>query len=486
MFRTSKYKKIILISVFVLAAFLICFHFTDTPKVWVDEGVFTETAKNLATHGILGLQTEPGKFFPMNNFLLSTGYPVILPVAGSFMLFGTGIWQARLPMLIYMFLLFVVFYLFVKKKYGFSAAILSVLLLLSFSPFYGNGRPVQGEVPGLFFMVLGSWFLLLWEGSAFQNKKWALFSGLALGLAAATKPIFLLGVSATLVISLFFWFKKIGNKKALYLCGLGFILPVFFWCLIHLPNIGEVSKFFTYVLYFSGNHGSGIPLSQTVITNLLKFFTESTPVLFLLLLLTIIFSVGYRYYKKTSLNASISEFFIFSFIILNWLGFLAGTGWYRYFFPAHVLVYLLFPAAILATAEISNKKFLKKSLFMIPFVLIILQFFHLVFLSDTSFAVKRTRNAELSAALSQISPSQKVLFDGHVEAIIFLKGDNYSQYLNMGDFLVVGNKNAMTKPSEDFILTDSNREINEYVLSCYDKKPVNSYLLFQKIIKCKK
>src|SRR4051812_9004454 len=109
-------KKIIFASITVVTIFLIAVHFTDTPKVWVDEGVFTETAKNLAWHGILGLQTEPGHFFPMST-LLTTGYPVIFPVAASFRVFGTGIFQARLPMIINMFLLIIFLYHFVHKKY---------------------------------------------------------------------------------------------------------------------------------------------------------------------------------------------------------------------------------------------------------------------------------------------------------------------------------------------------------------------------------
>src|SRR4051812_31523333 len=115
-------KKIILTIVFALAFVLIVAQYTDTPKVWVDEGVFTETAKNLAWHGAIGLQTEPGTFFPMTT-VLTTGYPVIFPVAASIHLFGSGVAAARLPMILYMFLLVMVFYLFAQKKYGFVAGI---------------------------------------------------------------------------------------------------------------------------------------------------------------------------------------------------------------------------------------------------------------------------------------------------------------------------------------------------------------------------
>ena len=162
----ENHKKIILTLVFSLALFLILFHFTDTPRVWVDEGIYTNVAESLAFHGVFGLQTAPGEFFRFGQ-TLTTSYPVIFPVAFALKIFGKGLWQARLSSIVYMFLLAVLFYLFVKKryaeKYGLLPAILSVLMLVTFGPFYGNGRPVQGEVPGLVFLVLGSLLLLYFE-----------------------------------------------------------------------------------------------------------------------------------------------------------------------------------------------------------------------------------------------------------------------------------------------------------------------------------
>ncbi len=481
-------KNIILILLFALAAFLITFHFTDTPKVWVDEGVFTETAKNLALHGVIGLQTAPGQFFSMRNFLLSTSYPVIFPVALSLKLFGVGIWQARLPMILYMFALVVLYYLFVRKKYGFYQAILSVLLLLSFSPFYGNGRPVQGEVPGLVFLVLGALFLLYMEESDFQSKKFAILSGLAFGLSASVKPVFLLGIVLSFVVVGLFSLRKIKNKKIIYFLGLGFMLPVFVYSLIHFPTFKTVQEFIPNVLYFAGNHGSSISLSRTIVTNLFRFFRESTPILFSFLFGVIILSFAFRFFKKGEKDFSVSEYIIFSFIVLNWAGYLAGTGWYRYFFPAHALLYLLFPAAILSLAAIFKRKFLRIVLFAMPIALVLFQFYFLVFLSDTSFVVQRTRNSELAAVLGAIPPTQKVLFYNTVEAAVFLKGDNYSQYLTMG-FFDAGNKNILNSPGFDDILTDQAAG-DSFSLSsraaCYDKKLVaGQYVLFQKTPACK-
>src|SRR6185436_13704097 len=130
-----KVKNTIKFLLIVLGIFLITFNFTNTPKVWVDEGIFTEVSRNLYLHNTLGLQVSPGVFFPMKGFLLSTSYPVIFPIAASFSIFGIGVWQARLVMVLYMALFILFAYLFVRKKYAESPAILSTLLLLSFAPF---------------------------------------------------------------------------------------------------------------------------------------------------------------------------------------------------------------------------------------------------------------------------------------------------------------------------------------------------------------
>lgn len=495
-FLTEKRKNIILALVFILGTFLIVFHFTDTPKVWVDEGVYTETARNFALHGVLGLQTEPGKFFPINH-LLSTGYPVIVPVAGSFLAFGTGIWQARLPMIIYMFILMVLFYLFVKKRYGFYPAILSVLLLLSFSPFYGNGRPVQGEVPGLVFLVLGALFFLFLEEGGFQSRRFAFLGGLAFGLSASTKPIYMLGLFVVLFVALLLWYKKI-NKKVLLFSFFGFIAPLIFWFYIQFPDKESILKIPSLYFHIASDSASSVPIFEKVLTNFLKFFTESTPMLFLVVFAITLFSflVPYIYtlipevFDKDKIKGktsylNISEFIIFSFIIINWVGFMFGTGWYRYFFPANVLLYLIFPASILSLKDLVKKEFFKKVIITIPVILIILQFTHLFFLSDTSFTKKITKNTDLENILGNLDPSKKVFFYGATDSIVFFKGNDYSQYLVMGDFLDTGNKDDIYNNTSDYIFTGASAN-TDFDLPCYNKNLISGYFLYEKIINCKK
>jgi 4-amino-4-deoxy-L-arabinose transferase-like glycosyltransferase len=477
----KKNNKIIICFFTTLSLFLVLFHFTDTPRVWFDEGVFTEVSRNLAYHGVLGLQTSPGIISPIRGFILSTSYPVIFPVALSFKLFNVGIWQARLPMVFYMLLFLLVSYLFVRKKYGNFYALFSLLLLLSFSPFYGNGRPVQGEVPGLFYLILGLYILSFLEDSNFLNKKWAIFSGLAFGLSAATKALFLTFLTPALILIIFLEFRRNKDKKNIYYFIVGYIVPLILWYFVHFFHFGSIKEIFSSYLYLSGSHNS-LPLYKVFLDNFLRFFTESTPILFLVLGLSAYTFLGFKY-KKDKTTVSYGEIILVVFIFLNFLGYLKGTGWYRYFFPAHILLYLLFPVSILNLSSFLKNFYIKKALSCSVFILIVFQFYHLFFLSDTSYTVTRTRNSYLATTLNNIPKDKKILFYNTAEAIVFWNGKNYSQYSAIENFLTAGEPNSINSNIFDYILTDTNPSGN-LNLSCYQSKQVSRYYLLTKIISC--
>lgn len=485
----EKREKIILGFVFALGIFLIFFQFTDTPNIWLDEGAFTETAKNIALHQVVGLQTAPGEFFTMNSFVLSTGYPVIFPVALSLATFGFGVWQARLPMALYMGVLMLLYYIYARKRYGFYPGLTAVLGLISFSPFYGNGRPVQGEVPGLVFLTLGSYLLLLWEESGFKNKKWALGAGLALGLAAATKPIFLLGVPIALCITGAFWFKKFENKKVVLPFIAGLLLPVILWFFIPPPTLDSLSRILPAYAYLASNHGSDVSTIQTVLVNAKRFFTESTPILFSIIFTTIVGSLALRLFKKENIYISISESFIFTFIIVNIGGYLVGTGWYRYFFPAHALLYILFGPSLLALAHRSTSKIWKGTLYTFLIALLAFQFYHLIFLSDTSYVHPRTRNTQVKEVLSHIDTSKSVLFYGSPEVLILYPGAHYSHYLAIANTLDTGNVDIFKTKSFDVVFTrrdfHADTDDSKALFTCYSRTAVDRYFLFEKIEGCK-
>jgi len=106
-------------------------------------------------------------------------------------------------------------------------------------------------------------------------------------------------------------------------------------------------------------------------------------------------------------------------------------------------------------------------------------------LPESGLREYRTRNAELATVISNIKPTQKILFYNTIEAIVFFPSDNYSQYLLMPGLFEAGDKNSIFDNSNDFILIDNaSKEIN-LIPPCYDRELVSRYTLFKKTPSCK-
>ncbi|MBU4348425.1 glycosyltransferase family 39 protein [Patescibacteria group bacterium] len=474
------WHKIAIVAVLLLALFLIVFKFTEIPRVWIDEGIFTEVSKNLAWHGQQGIQIAPGQI-ESSAVVSTSGYPLIFSVAASFKIFGVGLWQARLPMLIFMFALVFLFFFFTKKQRGVYWAIFSVLLLLSFSPFYGNGRPVQGEVPGLVFLLLGSLLFLRWEEKLFNNKWLALFSGLAFGLSAATKPLFLIILVPTLIISIIILRKVIDGKNLILFSG-GFLSPVIIWLFVQFPNLNLFKKAIS--AYISGNSISSVSSLALIKSNFISFFTESTPALFMLLLVFSFFVFAYFYVFQKKRFFSWAEFVIFLFVVINWLAYLKGPNWYRHFFPANVLVFLLFCSAISVLWNQIQAKFIKKIILITAIGLMVFQFYHLVFLSDNSFLKKSNQNSLLSQAFSEIGPDKTVFFYNSIATTVFLEHNNYYQYFTPTDYLEFG-KDSLNNLSYDYIVGGDIIMEKRFDRSCYVKIEAGKCFIFKRISDCK-
>jgi 4-amino-4-deoxy-L-arabinose transferase-like glycosyltransferase len=482
--ESKRIQALVISFLVLLSVFLVTFNYSSSPRVWGDEGVFTETARNLALKGTLSLQVTPSESFSMRSFLLSTGYPVIVPVALFMKIFGVGLAQARITMLLYMLLLVLSFYLYSRGKYGFWVGVVSSLLLLSFSPFYGNGRPVQGEVPGLALFVMGSVFLMLWQKNNFQDKKYLFWSGLFFGLSSGVKPTFLILIAISLFVNFVFNFKKLYRKDT-WLFLLPYISLVLVWFKIHFPTIKSLYEFFYDIKYFAGTHESGVSTISTITTNLLRFFKESTPVLFMFIFAVTLVTVALKFIKKERGDFWISDGVILSVIIINWSGYLFGTGWYRYFFPANILVYLFLVPSILYLANSVSNEWLKKVVRVIPILIILLQLTQLFFISENSFRVTWDANSDLRNTLSKVDSTKTIVFYDTNDATIFLKSENYYEYFNMGGFLEVGDKDIVNKIHPDYVLTDRVEDVN-FSLSCYSSTKAGRYYFLEKIKDCPK
>src|SRR3990167_10341716 len=68
---------------------------TTKPRLWFDEGINIEFAKNFLDFGKLDASVAPGEFSGLTRFYQASGYPLSLPLSLFFWIFGFGPVQAR-------------------------------------------------------------------------------------------------------------------------------------------------------------------------------------------------------------------------------------------------------------------------------------------------------------------------------------------------------------------------------------------------------
>ena len=195
-----KLEVLFIAALFVFVTFAATYRLTESPATWYDEGYLVQASKNLALYGQQQLQVAPGEF--VSTASVSSGFTIFAPVALSFRLFGIGLLQARLVMVLYILAFCAAAYALIRSLFGQRSALWSLVALVGFAELYGNGKVVLGEVPGLFFLMLTLYFLHRLEKSAYTDMRLYLLSGLAAGLCIVTKPIFILFLPAAALVYL--------------------------------------------------------------------------------------------------------------------------------------------------------------------------------------------------------------------------------------------------------------------------------------------
>jgi len=425
-FRTNRRHKIGLIILSGSLVFFSLWRLPYSPATWFDEGINIGIAKSLIQDGVYSLKIGPGQFVAERPFLITTNYPVLIPVAVSLKIFGISLTAARVPQVLFLWLFCLLAYLLVKKIYSPEAALLSLALIVTFSPFYGNGKAVLGEVPGLAYLLGG---LLLLSGE-FKTKKF-FAAGLLFGLSAATKPFFLIVLPALLIGEIFNYAKTraLFWKRSFTLLA-GLIIPLVLW-LTTIISPFSLAEFGKTVGYYSNSY-AGSNFLELVVLNARRFFTERTPIHFLLLL-----SVGLagfvHAFKKNRFTEI--EVILSTIIIITLAWYLKTPGWYRYFFPAHLLLLLFFPGALLAAT-------LRRLAITVVVCLIIVQFGYLLtrrhdplYNSDSAVRFSET-------VLSATSPTDTIFVINSPSAVFLLDGRPARQFLQINPKLFFG-KNSL-------------------------------------------
>src|SRR3989344_817615 len=414
--------NLILIILFCLLLFFGTWQLPESPATWFDEGINLGIAKSLINNGVFNLEIGPGEFVKEKQFLITSNYPVLLPVALSLRLFGSNLVAARLPMVLFLIAFALAAYFLVKKLYSKEAAIMSVALIVSFTPFYGNGKAVLGEIPGLFYFLCA----LLLLPPEFNVKK-LFFAGLFTGLSAATKPFFLI-VPAAIFVGEIFYYRKSGEllKRFTYLAA-GGVLPMLAWLYTILPSLSPAGLLSAFS-YYANSYASS-DFWALISANALRFFTESTPIHFLALFLI---SAAFIFWKKRrGENIKEIEIIFAAFILLALAFYLKTPGWYRYFFPAHMVLFLIFHTALI---YLFNKK---TAIILITF-LFIFQFVYTISQRNTSIYYSNEAEVFSGYVMETTAPKDKIFFINAPSVAFLIEGRQIYQYLQITPILYFG------------------------------------------------
>lgn len=327
---------IIVIGILTLVTAVSLYTNITSPRLWVDEGKTVELSRNFLNYSKLDIQVSPGELSKIAPVLQSTGYPVAIPLAFFFKLFGLGPHQARIFMLLWILAALCAAFFVASKIFTKKEALYSFLLIASFASFYDSGRTVVGEIPGFLFLIIGLYYWL--------DKKDYYKTGLIWGLAVITKPSVFGLIIPTITLTLIE--RNLESIKKLSKIALGMIPSaiVWFWLVIE----GSIGSTMSEITEFYKNPYSS-DISSNVLNNLKNIPFSTTFIyfggLFLVILIARYLIVG-RKEDLTKLYNFVIIYSIFAFIY-----YLRSPGWMRYILISELLILFILPNALSYISE---------------------------------------------------------------------------------------------------------------------------------------
>lgn len=464
--RLLHLENILFLFLFAMATYIAFFCFGTHPDFWFDEGIFYQVTKNWAFHGALGVELSPGTFSHFS--LISVGYSVFYPAVLAFRMFGESVIVIRSVAIGFLLSCVVSFYLLSRRVHGPRTALLSLLLFVTFSPLYGNGKSFLGEVPGVFFLFLAVYLLVILEQriARLQSvKPWttytlAAIAGVVFGFAIVAKPLFILILPALAVGILFRWrlfFTSGAGRYALIAGFLGLATAVALWFLTQFTDGTSAGRIFSHY----ANPYYLDAFLPTIFGNLVRFFTQSTPLLFLFQFALAMYYIIHRLQRRKAISAG--EITLLLFAALVGAAYLRTAGWYRYFFPGHLVLFFFTAAGIGAVVRDAlifvrhSKKLPLHSIFLherqlqmlVVCALALIQVFPL-----SKNAVSCTIDAATMALpyVRGLDAEKPVLFYSLPQVAALYDGHAGYQYIRMSDALQLGGEHAR-RLREDFFHT---------------------------------
>jgi hypothetical protein len=335
-----------IIAFLIIAILFVIFSTIDLntqPPPWWDEGWTVNIARNWVMLDHYGHLTEGQPSAPGLNAAL----PVVAPVALSFKILGIGIWQARLPSVIYLLGSLGLIFILAQRLFNRDIAIgsLYVLLFLSGPAIFHPltlGRMVMGDFPMLFFLLAGcAAFGLVLNKSGWFILLCSLLWGIAIAAKAQTLPFWLVSLAVPLVLcGLKHWWRP----AMLILAGI-----ILSWLVS--SGFEELERIIVSDEYLRKALPGIVETLAVVLVPTIRFVAIRVVFVFALpVLLGIVYSLfdsirSYSQVDRTSYR-EITKWMLLSFVV-SWLGWYAflSIGFNRYLFPV-IFVGSIFTSAL--------------------------------------------------------------------------------------------------------------------------------------------
>jgi hypothetical protein len=236
---------ILLIVVFMIK----CVSVALTSAFSFDGAYNVQVAQNLEKYFTYSTNYQTNYDSKLFDPKISTGIPVLLPVAIIFIFFGESFASGLIVNAIYLILLaFAIFY-FLKKCLNLNGflSLLSIIMLYGTPNLFTNGLGLLGEVPMCFYLLMMLIFLHKYEDT--YNLKYLFGAGLFIGLGYLTKTVILISIPALVFATTFdlivkkqFVLRKCGNVKRYFkdysFLPLGFAVPILAFEFFKLISLG--------------------------------------------------------------------------------------------------------------------------------------------------------------------------------------------------------------------------------------------------------
>lgn len=420
--------------IFGLAGALLVYFGAWNNYFWFDEGIFAQLVRNIAEGDVWGISTAPDAFFGAS--LITIGYPIIYPAVFALNLFGFSITVFHVVASLFALGLVALFFFLARTLYGTRSALWGTLALATFAPLYGNGKSFAGEVPSLFFFFGALYLLARLELSERKSFWLALATGIAFGLAASAKPTFLLVLPA-LFAALFWKFRytlltREGQRMTAWVavgaCG---ALAVWLWTQFGGVSLARIFTHYANPYYIAD-------FWPLISANLKRFFAESTPTHLAVLFFASVVYLSRKIWKREEVR--MIEIAAFVFALLTLAFYVRTEGWYRYFFPAHVTLFIFLAPAVREFVKVFvSREVWQKRLFVVVMAATVA--IQLPPLLTEAQRVRSDLPDTVGAELRALRDNPRVFFYNLPQIAARYPSTEFYQYIRMSDNLVVGQEN---------------------------------------------